>query len=108
MNISTEKIEDVLVIHVIGRIDHKTAKDFEDGMAPYLDICVAGECEKILIDLGGVDFMTSAGLRVLMIFSDRCEKLRCKIWKFQKQKRNFKIPRRIARRWILSSNSRSG
>jgi len=79
MEFSSQQFADVTLIQVEGRIDHKTAKDFENALKPYLDACVAGEYQKILVDLGGVDFMTSAGLRVLMIVSKTCDKQRGEI-----------------------------
>jgi anti-anti-sigma factor len=69
-----QQIADVTLIQVQGRIDHKTAKDFENALKPHVDQCIAGEYKKILIDLDGVDFMTSAGLRVLMITAKTCDK----------------------------------
>jgi anti-anti-sigma factor len=74
MELTTRHIEDVTLIHLGGRIDHKTAKDFEGALKPHLDECVLGESRKILVDMAGVDFMTSAGLRVLMIGARICAK----------------------------------
>ena len=79
MEFSSQQFADVTLIQVLGRIDHKTAKDFENALKPYLDECVAGEYQKILVDLGGVDFMTSAGLRVLMIVAKTCGEQRGEI-----------------------------
>ena len=76
MELTSRQFSDVTFIHVQGQIDHKTAKDFENALKPYLNACVAGEYQKILLDLGGVDFMTSAGLRVLMIVAKTCDKQR--------------------------------
>ncbi len=74
MEWTTTHVEDVTLIHIQGRIDHKTAKSFEDVLKPHLDECVLGESKKILVDMAGVDFMTSAGLRVLMIGAQICGK----------------------------------
>lgn len=74
MEFTLQQIADVTLIQVQGRIDHKTAKDFENALKPHVDQCIAGEYKKILIDLDGVDFMTSAGLRVLMITAKTCDK----------------------------------
>lgn len=79
MELSSQQLADVTFIHVKGRIDHKTAKDFENALKPYLDTVITGESQKILLDLGGVDFMTSAGLRVLMIVAKTCDKHACDI-----------------------------
>ena len=74
MEFTSQQIVDITLIQVQGRIDHKTAKDFENALKPHVDQCIAGEYKKILIDLDGVDFMTSAGLRVLMITAKTCDK----------------------------------
>ena len=65
---------DVTVVNIQGRVDHSTAKDFQEALKPHLDQSSQGEQKKIIIDLDGVDFMTSAGLRVLMIAAKTCDK----------------------------------
>ena len=74
MEFTSQQIADITLIRVQGRIDHKTAKDFENALKPHVDRRIASEYKKILIDLDGVDFMTSAGLRVLMIAAKTCDK----------------------------------
>ena len=74
MEASSQQIADVTMIRIEGRIDHKTAKNFEDELKPHLDECGKGNNKKILIDMGGVDFMTSAGLRVLMVAVKTCDR----------------------------------
>jgi len=74
MEITSQQIADVTLIRIQGRIDHKTAKDFENALKPHLDQCMDGEYKKMLLDLGGVDFMTSAGLRVLMVAAKTCDR----------------------------------
>ena len=74
MEITSQQIADVTLIQIQGRIDHKTATDFENALRPHLKQCLAGEYKKLLMDLGGVDFMTSAGLRALMIAAKTCDK----------------------------------
>jgi len=74
MEITSKQIVDVTLLQVQGRIDHQTATDFENAVKPHLDQRFPGEHKRILIDLGGVDFITSAGLRVLMIAAKTCDK----------------------------------
>ena len=74
MEFTSQQVADVTLIQIEGRIDHRTAKDFENALKPHLNQCLAGEYKRILMDLGGVDFMTSAGLRVLMIAAKTCDK----------------------------------
>ena len=73
MNLTTREISNVSLIQVEGRIDHTTAKDFENLLLPQLDGCT-GESKKILLDLSQLNFISSAGLRVLMIAAKQCKK----------------------------------
>jgi anti-anti-sigma factor len=71
MECTAQHIANVVLIRVIGRIDHTTAKAFEETLSPYLDGCT-GEAQKGLLDFSGVDYLSSAGLRVLMIAAKHC------------------------------------
>jgi anti-sigma B factor antagonist/stage II sporulation protein AA (anti-sigma F factor antagonist) len=66
-----QEIANVLVVQVHGRIDHTTAKAFENELLPQLDGCT-GEAKKILLDLSNVAYMSSAGLRVLTVAAKQC------------------------------------
>ena len=79
MEFTSQKILDVTLIKIQGRVDHDTAKDFGNALKPHLDRCIQGEQKKIIIDLSGVDYMTSAGLRVLMIAAKTCDKQKAEI-----------------------------
>jgi anti-anti-sigma factor len=68
------QLADVTLIRLQGRIDHNKAKDFESELKPILDSCAAGQERRIPLDMSGVDFMTSAGLRVLMVAAKTCGK----------------------------------
>ena len=63
----------VVLIEVEGRIDHGTAPAFGSAMLPHVEGC-SGEEKKLLIDLCKVNYMSSAGLRVLMIAAKGCRK----------------------------------
>lgn len=71
MQCISQHIANVVLIRVEGRIDHTTAQDFGQALTPHVDICT-GEDRKLLLDCSGVDYMSSAGLRVLMIAAKRC------------------------------------
>jgi anti-anti-sigma factor len=73
MECTTRYVTNVVLIRVAGRIDHTTAKGFEEALRPHLDGCT-GEAKKVLLDLSGVDYMSSAGLRVLMVAAKHCRK----------------------------------
>ncbi len=73
MELHTRDIANVLLVEVTGRIDHTTARDFETALLPLLQEC-QGEAKKALLDLHAVHYMSSAGLRVLMLAAKQCQK----------------------------------
>ena len=50
----------------VGRVDHRSAADLEAALAPLLAMCEAGRAALVL-DFSGVEYISSVGLRVLMI-----------------------------------------
>jgi anti-anti-sigma factor len=72
MELQTQDIANVLVIHVEGRVDLTTAPSFQDLLLPKLSHCT-GETKKALLDLSGVHYMSSAGLRVLVLALRQCQ-----------------------------------
>lgn len=73
MQCTTREIANVILIRVEGRVDHTTAKAFEEALLPQLRGCT-GETQKALLDLSGVVYMSSAGLRVLMLAAKQCRR----------------------------------
>lgn len=71
MHLAPSQHADVTVVAPSGRIDHRTANDFEAALAPHLDRCREGG-DKLVLDLGAVDYMSSVGLRVLMLAAKTC------------------------------------
>ena len=62
MNINNITNEDSLTLQIQGRIDTKTAPELEDMLKSSL-----GGIKQLTIDLADVDYISSAGLRVLLI-----------------------------------------
>ncbi len=58
----------VLVVAVSGRIDHASSEEFAAALEPLMQACAQGR-PAVLLDFSGVDYISSAGLRVLMIAS---------------------------------------
>jgi anti-anti-sigma factor len=54
--------EDIAIIPVSGRIDANSAPDLEHA----LNNCVNAGSEKLVVDFSGVEYVSSAGLRVLL------------------------------------------
>ncbi len=65
-------------MQVEGRIDHSTAPAFGSVLLPHVEGCV-GDDKKLLVDLSKVNYMSSAGLRVLMIAAKGCRKQEGKV-----------------------------
>jgi anti-anti-sigma factor len=66
VQIATRQFADTLVAAPAGRIDHRSAADFEAALQPLL--ARAGQDKGALVlDFSAVDYISSVGLRVLMI-----------------------------------------
>lgn len=57
-----------LVLAPRGRIDHGNAEDFQAALRAPLAECRAGGA-RLVLDLSGLEYISSAGLRVLMLAS---------------------------------------
>jgi anti-sigma B factor antagonist len=62
MNVSIKTIKDITVIEAEGNIDSRTAGEFERKTVE-----ATQEEDKVIIDLSKVEFLSSAGLRVLLM-----------------------------------------
>jgi anti-anti-sigma factor len=72
MRLDHARYVDVVVLSPFGRVDHATAGEFEAALAPHLARCAAGQ-DHLVLDLAGVDYISSAGLRVLMLAAKRAK-----------------------------------
>ena len=66
MELSPRRLGDVIVLGPAGRIDHLNADDFRAALEPHLAAC-SGTGPALLFDLSALEYISSAGLRVLMI-----------------------------------------
>ena len=71
MDLNATRSDKVVVLAPHGRIDHLNAEAFGQAVAPHAEACCAGG-PALLFDLSGVEYISSAGLRVLMLASKRC------------------------------------
>ena len=62
MNISTTNIESVAVVRLQGNLDTSTSSHAEES----LNQLIEGGAAKILVNFADVDFVSSAGLRILL------------------------------------------
>ena len=63
MQITTRTIYDVLVVDMAGRLDSVAVGDASDRMVAIAE----GDNKRVVLNLAGVDYVSSAGLRVLLI-----------------------------------------
>ncbi|MFA7465201.1 MAG: STAS domain-containing protein [Syntrophales bacterium] len=62
MEINSEKIRNCVVVSVKGKIDAVTSPDFEKSLSELI-----GKGEKIIVmDLGSLEYISSAGLRSIL------------------------------------------
>ena len=62
MNITDETLDGAAVVHLEGNLDTTTAPD----VMAHLDGLIEAGTSTLIVDLGAVDFVSSAGLRVLL------------------------------------------
>jgi anti-anti-sigma factor len=59
---STRRFADVDLLGVAGRVDHRSAGDLEAALAAAM-----GHAGAVVLDFTGVEYISSVGLRVLMV-----------------------------------------
>jgi len=69
MNITESKTADIVTLSLSGRLDTTTAKAFEDRLLAHID---SGE-RRLAIDLTGLEYISSAGLRVFLLAAKRLD-----------------------------------
>ena len=72
MELASKRFADAVVLCPVGRIDHATADGFKAALTPHLAGCAAGR-DYLVLDLSGVEYMSSVGLRVLMLASKQAK-----------------------------------
>jgi anti-sigma B factor antagonist len=66
MEFSSRSLADVVVARPVGQIDHANAQALQQALTPILNEPPAGTVGLVL-DLAGVEYISSMGLRVLMV-----------------------------------------
>ncbi|QRM19691.1 anti-sigma factor antagonist [Dechloromonas sp. TW-R-39-2] len=68
----TREQSGVLILAISGRIDHVGSETFATSLDPFLEQCMPGK-PGVLLDFSAVDYVSSAGLRALMLASRRAK-----------------------------------
>lgn len=67
MEITQNKTGDTLTVAVTGRLDTNTAPEFQDMLTPAIQ-----DIKQVDLDLAGLDYISSAGLRALLFLHKQC------------------------------------
>lgn len=65
LELQTDQIEGVLIVSVAGRIDGLNAQEFHEN----LDKEIAGSENPVVLDLEGLSYISSAGLRSILLIA---------------------------------------
>ena len=66
MDLAPRRWADTVVLAPAGRIDHATSEAFQRALQPFMERCAASQ-DHLVLDLAGLEYISSAGLRVLML-----------------------------------------
>ena len=67
MDYGLECRDDAVVVAVRGRVDESSWAEFGEGLSKAIEQASAAKIGKVVIDLAGLDYMSSRGLRALTV-----------------------------------------
>ena len=70
MEISVDRVNEVLIAKIEGRIDGANAREFEEA----LNGAIAEDDGKVLLDFAALSYISSAGLRVILLIARLLQK----------------------------------
>jgi anti-anti-sigma factor len=70
MNVVARRYANAIVLRVDGRLDQDTCEAFRGALMPFVEKAVS-EAAALVLDLSGVEYVSSAGLRCFVIASRR-------------------------------------
>jgi len=73
MEIAEERIGNVLLLRPAGRLDGTTASSFERALLAHIDQRPA----RLVLDLAGLQYVSSAGLRAILVAVKRGKSVNC-------------------------------
>ena len=66
MDLAPRRFADTVVLRPAGRINHVSSDELKSSLEPFLTSCATGR-DQIVLDLSALEYISSAGLRVLML-----------------------------------------
>jgi len=70
MEITTKEFKHCVMLNIIGRVDSSTAQQFSKAM----DKINESGVYKIVVDMSGLEYMSSAGFRALLATQRNCKR----------------------------------
>jgi anti-sigma B factor antagonist len=78
MNVSSRRFANAIVLRVEGRLDQDTCGAFTTDLMKSVDVAAA-EGGAVVLDLAGLEYISSAGLRCFMLASRQAKSQHAKI-----------------------------
>ena len=78
MKLNSRTLADANLISLSGRLDHENSDRFRDGLKPHLDATAASGAG-IVLDSSDVEYISSAGLRALMLSANQAKAQKTRI-----------------------------
>ncbi len=72
MDLAPKRFANTIVLSPVGRIDHASAAAFREALLAQMGTCSAGQ-DLVVLDLSGVPYMASSGLRALVVASKQAK-----------------------------------
>jgi anti-anti-sigma factor len=78
VQLTTQQFADTMVVAPTGRIDHRSAAELEAALLPLVGRAAEARASLVL-DFSGVEYISSVGLRVLMIAAKQMRAAQAKL-----------------------------
>ena len=75
MELSTENTGGAVIVQAVGRVDGANARDFHEG----LEASIGTDGESMVLDFEGLTYISSAGLRVVLLVAKTLQQQRAKL-----------------------------
>lgn len=75
MKVEINKEENITVVSLLGKLNSTTSGSLEDKLRSYID----SPASHLILDLAELDYMSSAGLRIMLVLS---KKYKASDWNF--------------------------
>lgn len=79
MKLTSKTFADADLIFLSGRLDHENSDRFREGLKPHMDAAVSSGAG-IVLDFSDVEYISSAGLRALMLSANQAKVQKTRIF----------------------------